>query len=59
VALELIKDAKEAEEGKSTFELTPDLELPMLIKYRDPTVDQVADETLKFKMDVESRPDPS
>jgi len=50
---------KEAKGENKTVEVSSELELPMLIKYRDPTIDGIEDEDEKFKADVASRPDES
>jgi len=55
-AEELLKEAK----GElKTVKVSKEIELPMLIKYRDPLIDGIEDETEKFKKDVESRPEVS
>jgi hypothetical protein len=51
---ELITESK----GENVVvDLPADIELPILVTARDPTLDSIVDEGQRFKADVESRPD--
>jgi hypothetical protein len=52
-AEQLINEAK----NPNYFQATSDMDLPLLIRYRNTDLDEVSDEQKKFKIDVESRPD--
>jgi len=49
---ELMKEAR----GEKMIEISEEIELPMLIKYRNFDLDHISDETERFRADVESRP---
>jgi hypothetical protein len=48
---------KEARGEKLVTVDEEEFELPLLLKYRNPDLDEIADEDKRFKVDVESRPD--
>jgi len=54
-AAELIGSTK----GKEIVEIDPELELPLLLKHRNPDLDEITDEDQRFRADVESRPNES